>query len=65
MKIKIEITEKELKKIIKEHIDDTLNKDIDMNDVKILVKSKQNYKSEWEAADFKAEYENIRERAIK
>jgi hypothetical protein len=35
-----------------------VNYSINIHDVSILVKSKQNYKSEWEVADFKAEYKN-------
>lgn len=59
MKIKIELTEHDLKRIIANEI---LQKLGDLNkfneaNIKILVKSKQNYKSEWEIANFKAEYE--------
>jgi hypothetical protein len=58
MKIKVEITENDMKKIIKEELEHKLNICIDMNKVSIFVKSKQNYKSEWETSDFKAIYEN-------
>lgn len=60
MSIKIEIDEHKLKEIIYEYLErklgDTLLKEDKIN---ILVKSKQNYKSEWEKADFKALYEDF------
>ena len=57
MNIVIEIDEKELRKIIQEKLIEMLpNTHIATEDVKIEVKSKQNYKSEWEQAAFKATY---------
>lgn len=55
MNVTIEITETDLKKMIV----DRLNKevpgaDVKETDVRIEVKSKQNYKSEWESAAFRA-----------
>lgn len=57
MKIQITINAEELKCLI---IADLINRlgDIpfDINNLTIQVKSRQNYKAEWEVADFKAEY---------
>ncbi len=57
MKVQIEFTERELKELIVEKLQSILG-DIPFDDASlcILVKSKQNYSSEWEIADFKAEY---------
>ena len=57
MTIKIELTEDDLKKLVIEHVEDKINHTMDKSKMKILVKSKQNYKSEWEVASYKLEYE--------
>lgn len=57
MQITIEITEQDLKNLIKDHIENTVHGDVNINNIKILVKSKQNFKSEWEVASFKAIYD--------
>jgi hypothetical protein len=58
MKVKVVIDETELKNLVYDKIRETLGAfKFDPTAVKILVKSKQNYKSEWEEAEFKAEYE--------
>lgn len=59
MKTKIEITEVELRNMIYDYMYNKLGEDakIDKNKIDIMVKSKQNYRSEWEHADFKAIYE--------
>lgn len=54
--IKINLTEDDLKNLIKKHIESVIDFEVSIKEVSILVKSKQNYKSEWEIADFKAEY---------
>ena len=57
MSITIELTEEDLKKLIYKEIASRMNTDnLDIARVHIKVKSKQNYKSEWEEADFKATY---------
>lgn len=58
MKIEIEVNANDLKKLVKQHLSNMLNVDIDENNLSICVKSKQNYKSEWENADFKAVYQH-------
>lgn len=57
MNIRIEIDEEELKNIIINDIEKKLG-DIPMHreNISIEVKSKQNYKSEWEKAAFRAIY---------
>lgn len=56
MVVKLEYTEKELKHLVYRDIKEKLNlSEVKEDDVKIMVKSKQNYKSEWEEASFKAE----------
>jgi hypothetical protein len=58
MRIRIEIDEKTMRDLINGYLKSVLgNVSFSENDVKILVKSKQNYKSEWESAAFKAELE--------
>lgn len=59
MRVKIEITEQELKAMIVNRIAEYTGTVVDPLNVKILVKSKQNYKSEWEIADFRATYEGV------
>lgn len=57
MTISITIEETELKKLIIAELETKLgNIPLNKVNVTILVKSKQNYKSEWEQASFKAEY---------
>lgn len=56
MQIKIEISKQDLKRIIKNYIEEKTNQTVEEKDISILTKSAQNFKSEWEVADFKAEY---------
>lgn len=58
MKVDIEITEKELKALIWNHLAEKLGDSacLDEKKISIMVKSKQNYRSEWEPANFKATY---------
>lgn len=58
MKFNFELTEKELRALVVREMDRLLG-DLDVNPdlVCIEVKSKQNYKSEWEQAAFRAVYE--------
>jgi hypothetical protein len=55
IKFNIEIDEKALRVLVIAHLRDQLgNISLTAEDVKIEVKSKQNYKSEWEPAAFRA-----------
>lgn len=54
MNIEIVLTEQDLKKLVREHLSEVLNVPLADNDINIKVKSKQNYKAEWEEAAFKA-----------
>ena len=60
MEINIKIDERELKELVVSHIQDAMDgAEVLPEDVEILVKSKQNYSSEWEKAEFKATYRKI------
>lgn len=57
MKINIEIDEKTLKSLVYDYIQGQLGGvSVDFDKIKIEVKSKQNYRSEWEVANFRAVY---------
>lgn len=60
MKVHIEYTAQDLKELVLAD----LNKKMDMNftlaNIAIETKSKQNYKSEWEQADFRATYQETK-----
>ena len=54
----IKLNEKTLKNLIFKYIQEKMGSmDISVNDIKIEVKSAQNYKSEWEKAEYRAVYE--------
>lgn len=59
MKIKVELSRAQLEQLIIAHIKNKLGDDIKLKpmDLTIEVKSTQNYKSEWENAEFRARYE--------
>ena len=53
--IKIEYTTTDLKNLVLKDLQGKFpNQKIELHQVKIETKSKQNYRSEWESADFKA-----------
>lgn len=56
MKVKIEIGSKTLRKLVLDHIQQAMGEGVIVaeENVVILVKTKQNYKAEWESGDFKA-----------
>ena len=57
MTINIEISEIEIKQLIYNELERLLGEiKLDKTQVNIMVKSKQNFKSEWEHSDFKATY---------
>lgn len=57
MKATLTITREELRQIIIDKFRESLIGSFDPQKVKIEVKSTQNYKAEWEPADFRAVYE--------
>ena len=56
MRIHIEIDEQELKRLIVNRLKEIMSEEVNEKNVIILVKSKNNYRAEWEPASFKAEY---------
>ncbi len=55
MNLNIEMSEEDLKKFILRYFQEKLGTlKLEPTDIKIEVKSKQNYKSEWEEASFRA-----------
>lgn len=60
MHVKLMMTETELAQLIINHFKEKLGEvPFDIANLKIEVKSKQNYKSEWEQAEFRAVYEGF------
>lgn len=55
----IEITEYDLRKLVREYLSLKMGIKLDDSDIKIETKSKQNYKSEWESAEFRARASRI------
>jgi len=59
MKIRIEIDERALRELVLKNLGAVLGDvALDEKNLRIEVKSKQNYKSEWEEAAFRAVYES-------
>lgn len=56
-RIAIEVNEKTLRKLVLEHLRALVGAHLAEEDVKIEVKSKQNYRSDWEPAEFRAKIE--------
>lgn len=59
--LKIVVDEKKLRELVYKYFDEIIDPsyghdNISESDIKIEVKSKQNWKSEWEAAEFRAIY---------
>ena len=60
-KVAIEVSEGTLKDLVVRYLEDDLGlQGIDKDDVKIEVKSKQNFKSEWEVAEYRATYIKVK-----
>lgn len=58
MNLKIEISEKDLRELVRRHLEEKLGSlPLKPEGIRIEVKSKQNYRSEWEPAAFRATYE--------
>jgi hypothetical protein len=60
MKYRLEIGESDLRRLVLAHIAAELGIDLPPEAVKIEVKSKQNWKSEWEAAGYRVIVEGDR-----
>lgn len=56
MDLNVELDEHDIKRIVKDYLEDKLSRDIDNIEIQFEVKSKQNYKSEWETAAFRVTY---------
>lgn len=55
MRLNVELTRQELQQLLLEHLQEKfLCRDLKASDIHIETKSKQNYRSEWEEADFRA-----------
>lgn len=55
VRIQIEIEEKTVRRLVLEHVQSMLGDiPVSEDDITIEVKSKQNYRSEWESAAFRA-----------
>jgi ribosome maturation protein Sdo1 len=59
MKIKIEYTEEDLKQLIINDLESKIEIPFNKDFLHIQVKSSQNFKAEWETANFKAVYEKV------
>lgn len=59
MKIRIEVDETQVRRLVREYLEQHLG-DLapKTEDVRIEVKSKQNFRAEWETASFRAVYES-------
>ncbi len=56
--MRIEISASDLKKLVLDYLREQLSEELNVENVKIETKSKQNYRSEWEQADFRCVYES-------
>lgn len=59
MKFKIEVDEKTVRTALREYLEEKYGVKIPDAELVIEVKSKQNYRSEWEPAAFRASFEKI------
>lgn len=56
MKLEFEIDESELRQIIAQYLKNRVDLAVDPSLIDIQVKSKQNYRAEWETAAFRAKF---------
>lgn len=57
MKIKLTLDEVEIRNILSDHVQEQFSVYIEPAKLDISVRSKQNYRAEWEKADFKLDIE--------
>lgn len=60
MKLIAQLNENEIRSILAKYISEQFGIDVAAEDIPILVKSKQNYRSEWEEAQIKIDVTVIR-----
>jgi hypothetical protein len=58
-KVQIEVDERTLKNLVRQYLSQQVGPELDDKDISIETKSKQNYKSEWEQAAFRATVDKI------
>jgi len=58
-KIEIEVDEKTLRKLVINYLEEQIGTALSPEDVRIETKSRQNYRSEWESAAFRARVERV------
>jgi hypothetical protein len=59
MKLKIELTTSDIKKLVTNELERRLGETpLNIDKVNIETKSKQNYKAEWESAEYRVTYES-------
>jgi hypothetical protein len=58
-KVQIEVDERTLKNLVRQYLSQQVGTELDDKDIRIETKSKQNYKSEWEQAAFRATVDKI------
>ena len=58
MKIRIELTQVDVAKLVHREIEERTGQTIKPERISVQVKSKQNYRAEWEDAEFRAVYES-------
>lgn len=58
MNLNFELSEKDLRELIALEIQQRTGMQLKVDQILIEVKSKQNYKSEWESASFRARFSN-------
>ncbi len=56
MKFNVELTEYDLKQLVLTHINKLIDAPVNIKDISFKVKTKQNYKAEWEEGEFRATY---------
>ncbi len=54
MNVTIEVDEATVRGLVRRHVNDLMGCEVADSEIRIEVKSKQNYKSEWETAAFRA-----------
>jgi hypothetical protein len=60
MNIRIELSEQDLQRLVAQYIEEQTGQTVKQEQICIEVKSKQNYKAEWEVAAYRAVYQDIK-----